>query len=228
MSHFMTALAMKQKGLKPATKIVLYWLADHHNETTKECFPRISRLAELCDMSRRSVEGHLTILEEFGLIKRINRFRDQGGKTSNGYILYLSESDAQNLRIPSEKSAHGDTQNLRMNNLINNNLVNEPNILIERFDEFYAAYPIKKGKGAAKKAWEKAIKKADPDHIISNAALYASSVQNKDPKFIAHPATWLNAERWDDDISKELLQASIDPQNMMLDVLKSMGLKYNA
>lgn len=228
MSHYMTALAMKQKGLKPATKIVLYWLADHYNETTKECFPRILRLAELCDMSRRSVEGHLTILEEIGLIKRINRFRDQGGKTSNGYILYISESDAQNLRIPSEKSAHGDTQNLRMNNLINNNLVNEPNILLERFDEFYAAYPIKKGKGAAKKAWEKAIKKADPDHIISNAALYASSVQNKDPKFVAYPATWLNAERWDDDISKELLQASIDPQNMMLDVLKSMGLKYNA
>ena len=228
MSHFMTALAMKQKGLKPATKIVLYWLADHHNETTKECFPRILRLAELCDMSRRSVEGHLTILEDIGLIKRINRFRDQGGKTSNGYILYLSESDAQNLRIPSEKSAHGDTQNLRMNNLINNNLVSEPNILIERFDEFYAAYPIKKGKGAAKKAWEKAVKKADPDHIISNAALYASSVQNKDPKFIAHPATWLNAERWDDDISKEVLQAAIDPQNMMLDVLKSIGLKYNA
>jgi hypothetical protein len=113
-------------------------------------------------------------------------------------------------------------------NLGINNLVNEPNILIERFDEFYAAYPIKKGKGAAKKAWEKAVKKADPDHIISNAALYASSVQNKDPKFIAHPATWLNAERWDDDISKEVLQAAIDPQNMMLDVLKSMGLKYNA
>ena len=34
MSHYMTALAMKQKGLKPATKIVLYWIADHHNGET--------------------------------------------------------------------------------------------------------------------------------------------------------------------------------------------------
>ena len=125
MSHYMTALAMRQVGLKPAEKIVLYWIADHHNETTGDCFPSIARLAQLSDMSRRSVENQIAKLEALGLVRRQERHRETGGKTSNGYILRLSETDAQNLRMGSAKSAHGDAQNLRMNNLVNNNLVKE-------------------------------------------------------------------------------------------------------
>ncbi len=199
MSHYMTALAMKQTGLKPATKIVLYWLADHHNETTKECFPRISRLAELCDMSRRSVEGHLSILESIGLIERINRFREQGGKTSNGYILYLSENDTQNLRIPSVNSAHGDTQNLRMNNLGRNNLGSNNTFKEKFFDEFWEAYPKKMAKGQAKKAWSKAFILDHPKEIVDAAKRYAKAQEGKDKQFIPYPASWLNAERWKDE-----------------------------
>lgn len=229
MSHFMTALAMKQKGLKPSTKIVLYWIAEHHNGESGDCFPSHKRLAELSELTDRDVRRQISKLVDVGLIQIESRTRPNGSQTSNNYILCLHEDDGRtNSPAPMDKLSSPPVSNCPTLNLGINNLVNEPNILIERFDEFYAAYPIKKGKGAAKKAWEKAVKKADPDHIISNAALYASSVQNKDPKFIAHPATWLNAERWDDDISKEVLQAAIDPQNMMLDVLKSMGLKYNA
>jgi DNA-binding transcriptional ArsR family regulator len=117
----MTALAMKQPGLKPATKIVLYWLADHHNGETGRCHPSIARLAECCEMSRRSVENHLKDLEKAGLVRIKPRRREQGGKTSNDYTLMLIESDTQNLRMGSAKSAHGDTQNLRMKNLGSSN-----------------------------------------------------------------------------------------------------------
>ena len=44
MSHYWTALAMKQKGLQPSTKIVLYWLADHHNGVSGLCIPSQKRL----------------------------------------------------------------------------------------------------------------------------------------------------------------------------------------
>jgi DNA-binding transcriptional ArsR family regulator len=230
MSHYMTALAMKQKGLKPATKVVLYWLADHHNETTKECFPRIARLAELCDMSRRSVESHINILEGMGLIQRINRFREQGGKTSNGYILYLSESDTQNLRIPSENSAHGDTQNLRMNNLGKDNLGTNNNIFTEleqsEFDLFWDYYPKKVAKGDARKAFKKALAKISGSELLLAVRPYADSVKHKDPKFIPHAATWLNGERWADQLDQSK-DAGMD-ENMMLNVLKEVGLKYDA
>ena len=89
MSHYMTALAMKQVGLKPATKIVLYWLSDHHNSETGECFPSHKRLAELCEMTDRSVRNHLEELQNLGLIKIVERKRDNGSQTSNSYELHL-------------------------------------------------------------------------------------------------------------------------------------------
>ena len=64
MSHYMTALAMKQQGLTPAAKIVLYWLADHHNGETGDCFPSHKRLAELSEMTDRSVRNHLADLAD--------------------------------------------------------------------------------------------------------------------------------------------------------------------
>lgn len=121
----MTALAMRQVGLKPAAKIVLYWLADHHNGETGQCNPSIKRLADRCEMSRRSVENHLQTLKESGLISIRNECRDKGGKTANSYTLCLTDGDAQNLRMGSAKSAHGDAQNLRMMNLGIYNLGNE-------------------------------------------------------------------------------------------------------
>lgn len=64
------------------------------------------------------------------------------------------------------------------------------------FDEFWATYPRKTDKGNARKAWEKAVKKREPQAIIAAAAAYAAS--KPEPKFTAHPSTWLNGERWDD------------------------------
>jgi DNA-binding transcriptional ArsR family regulator len=208
----MTALAMKQTGLKPATKIVLYWIADHHNGETGKCFPSINRLASLCEMSRRSVEGHLDTLETLGLIKRIPQYREGGGKTTNAYILELTgtsedNSDAQNLRMVCAKSAHGDTQNLRMNNLVSNNLGNITNNTSSKddgqleyfFEELWSWYPRKVGKGQAKKALKGALKKVTFDDIYHPLIEYVETLEEKDKQFIPHLATWLNGERWADE-----------------------------
>ena len=93
----MTALAMQQKGLKPATKIVLYWIADHHNSETGACFPSLSKLADECEMSKRAVQGHIDTLSQAGLIQRLQRSRTNGSQTSNGYSLNLTKQPWQNL-----------------------------------------------------------------------------------------------------------------------------------
>lgn len=64
------------------------------------------------------------------------------------------------------------------------------------FDEFWTAYPRKTDKGNARKAWVKATKEHDPQALIAAARVYAAS--KPEPKFTAHPSTWLNGERWDD------------------------------
>lgn len=100
MSHYMTALAMRQRGLKPATKIVLYWLADHHNETTGDCFPSYSTLAKECEMDRATVIRHINELIELRLIERVERTRENGSRTSNGYRLSLKNNPSQNATTP--------------------------------------------------------------------------------------------------------------------------------
>jgi len=89
MSHYMTALAMRQTGIKPATKIVLYWLADHHNGETGLCFPSLKTLERECEMNRSAVVRHLDALEDAGLIARNQRTRDNGSQTSTAYTLHL-------------------------------------------------------------------------------------------------------------------------------------------
>jgi hypothetical protein len=63
---------------------------------------------------------------------------------------------------------------------------------------FWAAYPRKKGKGQARKAWGKAVKTTDPASIIAGATRYAEERRGQDQQYTAHPATWLNGERWTD------------------------------
>ena len=220
----MTALAMKQKGLRPATKVVLYWIADHHNSETGDCFPSINRLAVLCEMSRRSVETHITALEDQGLLKRKAQYRDTGGKTANSYLLELTgtlenSDDAQNLRMVCEKSAHGDTQNLRMNNLVINNLGNKPNNIDQLFEEFWSYYPRKIGKAAAKQSFFTALQKTNANKIIEAARDFGNSMQHQEKQFIPHPRTWLRQERWED-------QIEIPEMNGMKKALEELGLSY--
>jgi hypothetical protein len=83
----------------------------------------------------------------------------------------------------------------------------QPSVASEaRFEEFWRAYPRKTSKGAARKAWAKAITKAVPDKIIAAVRRYAvgetarmTSGVNPGLRYTAYPATWLNAERWDDE-----------------------------
>lgn len=70
MSHAATNWAIRQRGLKPAAKIVLWHLADCHNAHTGQCNPRQALLAEMCEMSQSTLNVHLAELEKRGLIKR--------------------------------------------------------------------------------------------------------------------------------------------------------------
>ncbi|PWG16567.1 helix-turn-helix domain-containing protein [Salibaculum griseiflavum] len=70
MSHAATNWAIQQRGLKPATKIVLWHLCDRHNPDFG-CFPTQARLAADAEMSISSLNDHLKKLEALGLIRRI-------------------------------------------------------------------------------------------------------------------------------------------------------------
>ena len=64
------------------------------------------------------------------------------------------------------------------------------------FDAFWQQYPRKVGKDAARKAFDKAVKRSNCLQIM--LALNRQRWPD-DPQFIPHPATWLNQGRWQDD-----------------------------
>ncbi len=70
MSHKATVWAIQQRGLKPATKIVLWFLCDRHNPDFG-CFPTQARLADDAEMSVSALNDHLAKLEQLGLIHRV-------------------------------------------------------------------------------------------------------------------------------------------------------------
>ena len=76
--------------------------------------------------------------------------------------------------------------------------------LVDRFDEFWKAYPRKTGKAQAVKAWSK-LKPRDHDQaidILPEHVAYWHRVGTA-TQFIPHPATWLNGRRWEDELPSE-------------------------
>lgn len=69
------------------------------------------------------------------------------------------------------------------------------------FEQFWAIYPRRIGKGSARTAFAKAAAKVIPETILQIAEQYAGKSDLPDLQFIPHPTTWLNQERWNDDLS---------------------------
>lgn len=95
MSHRATNWAIQQRGLKPATKIVLWFLCDRHNPDFG-CFPTQARLAEDAEMSISALNEHLTLLERAGLIRRLRSHDPRTHRRqATRYILGFEEGFTQ-------------------------------------------------------------------------------------------------------------------------------------
>lgn len=68
----------------------------------------------------------------------------------------------------------------------------------ELFSKFYAEYPRKEAKANALKAWAK----LQPDERVlacDSVGKYARAMSGREPQYIAMPASWINAKRWQDE-----------------------------
>jgi uncharacterized protein YdaU (DUF1376 family) len=64
------------------------------------------------------------------------------------------------------------------------------------FESFWKAYPRRVGRRAAERAFLSAAKRVEPARLISAVRNFKF---NTDTKFVPHPATWLNQDRWADE-----------------------------
>lgn len=85
---------------------------------------------------------------------------------------------------------------------------NPPTDVDEEFDDFWTIYPRREGKGAAKKAWAKAVKILPASELLPIVRSYSVRVDGTEKRFIPFPATWLNQERWADEVDEQKAEAS--------------------
>ena len=162
------------------------------NRPSKPRYPRYD--AENCALTEPSVSPHDTLTDdsppEQGTGNRDQGTREQGKGTpltpleggtcpdpdpDNASLLDVAELDAPTTGQPRPEP--------------------EP----AGFAEFYAAYPRHVARRAAAKAYAKALTRAAPETILAGARRLAADPNLPEPRYIRHPATWLNADGWADD-----------------------------
>ena len=119
MSHRATNWAIQQRGLAPATKLVLWHLCDRHNPDYG-CFPSQDQLAADAEISRASLNTHLDKLEQAGLIRRERRHSEGAHRrqSTRYFLAFEPEFSAQaelplaakNRPDPCPESRHGNRQ----------------------------------------------------------------------------------------------------------------------
>jgi predicted transcriptional regulator len=134
----------------------------------------------------------------FNILKRLKEagvlFAEKKDKNPLNHTLYY--------RLDYEKFENAISQDLpdRTSKVYDNTINTETTKnYSESFENFWKLYPRKIAKGNAEKAWEK----INPDEKLVADIVAAIAKQKPtwtDPKFIPHPATWLNGKRWLDGV----------------------------
>lgn len=202
-------------------RLVLLAIADEANDDGKGGYPGFDLLAAKCRLPKTTVRRAVDRLEELG---ELRVFRPEK-KGRGHYTTYEVALHSERARVaPSDPEERADVAPSEAEKragkghkgperaaapaltcidgqyaVPSTQYPKDKDSPPSAFDRFWAAYPAKVAKGAARKAWPKALKAAgDVERIIAGAERYAAD-PNREPGFTAHPSTWLNAERWDDD-----------------------------
>ncbi len=151
--------------------------------------------ADLC-WSEATVRKNLKTLQAAGYIGLIPT--REGSR--NGRLL-ISLHLPQTLKIEGSKVEGSESKGLNNTNNINKTIKetiyaqDKP----EREDDFFKFwyfYPRKAGKGAARRAFFKAVNRNQVAEILDGAKRLSEDPNLPDAQYIPYPATWLNAEGW--------------------------------
>lgn len=78
--------------LPSRAKIIMFYLVNRSNKELT-CFPAIPRIAKETGMSERTVQRALKELCGKGFVEKSSRYRENGGQSSNLYILLTKEEE---------------------------------------------------------------------------------------------------------------------------------------
>jgi hypothetical protein len=165
------------------------------------CWAENKYFADLYKTTTRSVATWIAALKDAGFIEYVvenNNFRKISlaggvGKKLHGGMKEMSGGYEENF------------QDTIYNNTPNKTVKKESakkELFLADFEEVWSLYPRKVGKGGARKAWEKITMTAElVVQIKQSVEAHKKTDQwRESPKYIPHFATFLNQERWTDEV----------------------------
>lgn len=223
MSMTLMVKALKTKVGNPLRKLVLLKLADNANDQG-ECWPSYQYIADQCEMSKRSVMLHINKLIDDGFLKKEHRLGGEKFNKSNLYTLMVGAGDSlgvvQEIHPPSAGDSlgggAGDSPRTYhslepINKPLDQSKIDRDKLIEEQFESWWKAYPKKVAKPKAFSIWKNKTKKMDEEkvkafseHIANDVAFRLADLETGSKTFIGfdmlHPTTYLNQERYNDDI----------------------------
>ncbi|MEK9768081.1 MAG: helix-turn-helix domain-containing protein [Betaproteobacteria bacterium] len=191
MSFEAMAWVANQKCPSPASKLVLFMLANYADERHSS-FPSIERLSDLCGCHPDTVRRAIKQLESIGLLKVQPRYV-QGKQSSNLYILGVANCGGRGSQITPPIQSE-------INNIKNNNKgLQKLGGYSQEFERWWAVYPRKDGskKNAFESYQKQTAKKISAEELFKITERFAVLCRGKEPQYLPHAATWLNQERYE-------------------------------
>jgi len=208
----------------PATAVCVYVvLAECAHHDSGECWPSMATIADRIGKSEKAARRAVQALAESGWVTIRGAATEAGKQTSNRYFIYRTPprngtpTPPKNGRVIPPKNGRGSLPKMGDEpdpiepDPYEPEKTRAPAVLSNPvgFDAFWKHAPRKIGKGAARKAWKTATKRADPNVILDAWTRYADTIQpGDDMRFVPHPATWLNQDRWEDEPDPRPLTSS--------------------
>lgn len=176
-------------------------LARYADNDTLQAFPGRATIAERVRCSVKSVDRALEELISVGAIEKEHRVKDGVYQSSLFTVIRVGVGTAVTPGVGTRVTLGGDTGDARVGTRVTNRTITselEPENYINEFNEFWNIYPKKADKRVAFRAFVKALKRVDLDVVMAGAGAYRDD-PNRKPEFTKNPATWLNADAWENE-----------------------------
>lgn len=187
------------------------------DKKTGLCWPKREQLAERCGLSLPKISTATTSLVSLGWLEK----EGDGGRSRSVHYKVITPSlitktvpnsgtvpDSETVPNSGTKtvpnSGTGIKQTIEQTKRVSKHAREK---LQNGFNAFWVAYPKKKSKDDALKAWLKINPDEQLQQIIIDAVVLATT-QDQDwmkdnGQYVPHPSTYLNRKRWEDEITQK-------------------------
>jgi len=217
---------------KGAARLIHLAIADNANDAG-ECWPHLPTIIRKANISQASAYEALKRMQADGVLRYDGAFICRPGREHPLILVAFQnlESPVQNLESGFQ-DLESEAVHTSLIRTIKEPSVNPPRAVTSvtsedaEFEYWWTHYPKRVGKGSARLAYRRALRKFanDPygaEQLLQAVQRYAASRRGQDKQYTLNPTTWLNQERWDDEIAPSRI--GVLPDAPMPDWMKKIA-----